>query len=125
MDHHLPDCCPRAGLTAEIVGQDPVTVCVALRGEIDMDTADHLHHVVSAALRTAGERVVLDMGAVTFLGSCGIRALVLQQTAAEADGRRLVLRDARPIVCRVLQLTGLADVFGLPTPAGAVFDRPA
>ena len=125
MDPHLPACCPSAGLTAEIVGQDAATVCVALRGEIDMDTADHLHHVVSATLRAAGERVVLDMAGVTFLGSCGIRALVLQQTAAEADGRRLVLRDARPIVRRVLELTGLADVFGMPAPAGALFERPA
>jgi len=113
----LPDCCAPVTLTAEAARSAVATVTLAVHGEIDTDNVDHLTHLLSAALRAARPLDVLDLGGVTFLGSSGIRALVSAHAEAEATGRRLVLREPRPTVYRVLELTGLLDVFGLPARA--------
>ena len=130
----FPDCCPRADLIVEVVGHEPAAVTLAVHGEIDMDNADHLTHVLMAALAASRSRVTVHMAGVTFLGSSGIRALLTAQAQATAVDRRLVLREPQPVVHRVLELTGLLEVFDLPArTAGArrrrmvdaLFERPA
>ena len=119
---HLPDCCPRAALTAEFLGSGAAAAPLAVHGEIDSDNVDHLAHLLSAACAASPGRLVIDMAGVTFLGSAGIRALMIAQAGAEADGGQLVLRDPRPLVHRVLELSGLLEVFDLPARPSA---RPA
>ncbi len=88
---------------------------VIAEGEVDMLTAGRLEAAVNEALtEAAGQAVVIDLTAVTFLGSHGLA--VLAKLASKAEGRRQLLRvvvdETRPVV-RPIQLTGLDEVLAL------------
>jgi len=87
---------------------------LTLTGSIDLQTRDRLIEAGRAVL--AEESVlVLDLAGVTFLDSTGIGALVeLSGDAKEASGE-LVLRNPSSRVERVLELTGLTDVWATET----------
>jgi anti-sigma B factor antagonist len=87
-------------------------------GEVDVLTAGRLRASVNKALREAENRpVVVDLTAVTFLGSHGLAALA--DAASTAQQRRDPLRvvvdvvDETPAVIRPLQITGLDGVLSL------------
>ncbi|WP_229073490.1 STAS domain-containing protein [Actinoplanes sp. DH11] len=107
----LPRCCPRSPIEIEAVACTGTVVTVAVRGEIDMDTGNHVEHTLLAALDAAPETLVVDLSGVTFLGSVGLRILVECQLMAEKSGRALVLGNVRPWVRQVLEMAGLREFF--------------
>lgn len=91
------------------------TLVVSVAGEIDMATAPTLRAAVQAAIReSAGEACVLDLTAVTFLGSSGLSALVeaAQLSEARREPLRIVVDANRPVI-RPIMVTGLDDVLAL------------
>jgi anti-sigma B factor antagonist len=80
---------------------------VTVRGDVDMDTASQLVIAIEAVAGTA----VVDLSAVTFLDSVGIRGLVQAQTTLRKRGDRLILRDPSPSVRRLLELSGMTNTF--------------
>jgi anti-sigma B factor antagonist len=87
--------------------RDGVVVRLVAAGEIDMSTADVLRESLSRALHTRPAAVVVDMADVTLLDSTGITALVQARNHAIGDGATITLINCRPIVHRVLEVTGL------------------
>jgi len=88
---------------------------IAVTGEIDLETTPALHEAVTAGIeRTRGEPCILDLTAVTFLGSTGLTALVEATRLAEArrEPLRIVVDSNRPVI-RPIQITGLDDVLSL------------
>jgi anti-sigma B factor antagonist len=75
-------------------------------GEIDTDTAAQLSDVIGSALSSQPAHVVVDLSAVTFLASSGMRALQTAQRVADEYGAALTVRNARGIVLRVLTISG-------------------
>jgi anti-anti-sigma factor len=51
--------------------------------------------------------VIIDLGAVTFLGSSGLRALLTAQRVAGEHDAALTVQNARGIVLHVLTISGL------------------
>jgi anti-sigma B factor antagonist len=95
----------------------PDGVCVAVAGEVDIDTAPRLRLALAAALQEASQ-VVVDLGAVTFLDSAGLSTLIATHQRAEATGVSLRLRRVPPMVLRLLALTGMDSLLVItPTPA--------
>jgi anti-sigma B factor antagonist len=86
-------------------------VWVSVIGDVDMDNADRLTHELTAALRATDQRVVIDMAAVGFFGSAGVRALTEQRAAAAAIGCQIELHRLPPIVRRVLEISGVLELF--------------
>ncbi len=88
-------------------------VCLALRGDIDLDTADGLRSAVLRALQggdTAGEppvALVLDLSGVAYLDSAGFGVLVDSHRAATQAGCRLVLCRLQAQVARAMRITNL------------------
>lgn len=81
-------------------------------GEIDMATVDVLVKELHEAVTAAGvSRVEVDFGGVTFCDSSGIAALDEAYGGAQRRGVTLRLVNLQPPVSRVLELTGLLDVF--------------
>jgi len=81
-------------------------VRVEVRGEIDIGTVAEFQDALDVAT-ARGSRVVVDLGAVTFMDSTAINVL------ARAHGRRpaghvFVVTAASPMARRLLQLTGLS-----------------
>jgi anti-sigma B factor antagonist len=78
---------------------------------------------VVAALRPATTDLVVDLGQLTFLGSHGIRALLLGRRAAEQHGCRYRVTNPSGTVLRVLEITDLIEFLGVTEDSGA--DRQA
>jgi anti-sigma B factor antagonist len=91
------------------VTRDHQRVSLRASGEVDLATADVLEARISHHLDRAGARVVVDLRAVSFIDSSGIRALIA------ADQRARELRASLSFIIgggqtrRVLELTGLVD----------------
>jgi anti-anti-sigma factor len=96
------------------VGRSHEAITLTVAGELDIATAprvaDHL-----AAIDAAGgtERVVLDLGGLTFLDSSGVALLLGAARRAEAAGRALTIVRTPPEARRVLALCGLLDLLPL------------
>ncbi|MDY7105755.1 MAG: STAS domain-containing protein [Actinomycetota bacterium] len=60
-----------------------------------------------------GRDVVLDASELEFLDSTGIRHLLDVRSAVVEQGGALQLRGARPVVKRVVEVTGLTDALGV------------
>ncbi|GAA4574012.1 STAS domain-containing protein [Planotetraspora kaengkrachanensis] len=82
-------------------------VTVRVRGEIDIATADHLQHILDAALQEAQvSRLEVDMSGVRFMDCSGLRALLHAKERLEKDGGTITLVNLTPQVDRVLSILG-------------------
>jgi|tagenome__1003787_1003787.scaffolds.fasta_scaffold19594931_2 anti-sigma B factor antagonist len=97
-------------LTTEVVpGPNPV---VRVAGELDLSTAARLCRAIDAAVAAAPPRprVVIDLTALTFCDSTGLRALVGAVREVEIRGGRAALAVAPDsMLDRLLLLTGLDE----------------
>jgi anti-sigma B factor antagonist len=95
------------------LGTDGDVTCVAVTGEIDIATADHLRASVSLALSAShhvGE-LVIDLGAVTFCDSSGLQALVNARRACSEREIAMILLEPSRRVRDVIKIAGLDDYF--------------
>jgi anti-sigma B factor antagonist len=84
---------------------------VAVAGEIDVYTSPVLQEKLVEILRDGSSTIVLDLSNVTFLDSTGLGVLITAlKRCRNADGD-LELVTAQPNVLKVLEITGLNDVF--------------
>jgi anti-sigma B factor antagonist len=78
-------------------------------GELDLDTAPQLDSELET-LRTGGAgRVVLDMRALTFMDSTGLRLVIRWDTNAKEEGFEFAIVPGPDVVQRVFRLTGMDD----------------
>lgn len=92
------------------------------RGRIDAETAAELEAAVDDQLRLGRHAIRLDLAAVGFLSSAGIRALFnAHRNAKAAGGSCLVSRASEPIE-RVLTLSRLSPILMEPGAAGGARD---
>jgi anti-sigma B factor antagonist len=88
--------------------------CVAVAGEIDVETAPRLRDALVEAVAD-GEQVVVELSSVTFMDSTGLAALVVARRVAEARGVRLRLRGVPPPVMSLITATGGHDLLSVET----------
>jgi anti-sigma B factor antagonist len=82
---------------------------VALRGELDIATADQMAAALLGQFDNGFAHVVADLRDVTFIDSTGIRVLWQAHQRSESDGTRLSLIAGDGDVNRALQITGLLE----------------
>jgi anti-anti-sigma factor len=78
---------------------------VCLEGDLDAATLEAFTQFLDGA--PAGTTIVLEMDSLMFMDSSGLRALLRSHLA----GRRLVLKNPRPEVIRILQIAEVLDLF--------------
>jgi anti-anti-sigma factor len=110
-------------LTIDIVW-DGASVTLRLSGEMDMSTAELVREAALAAIDQGHPDVDIDMSAVTFMDSTGLQVLLETSRRAESAGGRLQLVDPTRAVKRVLEVTGVKQLFEIaevpaPTPGAA------
>jgi len=98
---------PPLTVTAEQL-DDRIRVIAA--GEIDMRTAADLRVALDAVLDGRPSKIMIDLAAVTFMDSTGLGVLVQACTRAGDHGRVVVI-NPHPIVRRILEITGLGELF--------------
>jgi len=81
---------------------------LVLRGELDLATAPQLEDLVNERL-DAGQEVVVDLRALEFMDSSGIRVLVAAHARAGRTGTRIVVvRPPRTsAVAKIIDVSGL------------------
>ena len=81
-----------------------------LRGSVDLANVDVLRASLVAALSAAREAPALrvDLSGVEHLAAVACRTLVRDSAPSRAEGQRLLLEGARPVVARVLRLCDVA-----------------
>jgi anti-sigma B factor antagonist len=83
--------------------------CLAIRGEIDIGTREHLALAIGDALKTSSQEVEIDMSGVTFMGSDGIAILISSRRLADDLGKVFRVVAASSHVERTLRAVGLTD----------------
>ena len=92
-------------------------VVIALRGECHQVLSARLHaSLVDVATNDPGRRVDLDLSEVTFVDSFALRSLLQGRQAVVARGGIVRVIRASPPVRRLLEVTGVEDLFDLASP---------
>ena len=88
---------------------------VVFRGELDLHAAGDLGRAIDQ-VRDAGQPVVIDFAETTFMDSAGIKLLLEAYVAEGRAPQAVTLRCPSDAVTRVLELTGIGDVFRIDRP---------
>ncbi|HXP18764.1 MAG TPA: STAS domain-containing protein [Streptosporangiaceae bacterium] len=93
--------------SATTAGPDQRTQILIVRGELDLATADSLYRQGQAAIGRRARILLLDLTGLSFCDARGLSALVRVANEAEAAGCRYGLIAPRPLVARMLRISGL------------------
>lgn len=101
-------------LLVQVVQRPGRAVSVTGHGEIDMTTVSTLSYTLSTVLRQERPlHIDVNLAEVTFMDSSGINALMACRADATPNGCRITISHPRPMVRRVLSVTGVGALFGL------------
>jgi anti-sigma B factor antagonist len=82
---------------------------VAIAGELDLASVDTVRTAIDPVLSASPSMITFDLEDLSFMDSSGISLLV--QVSNQVS--RVQLVRVSPIVHRVLEATGLLEIFGL------------
>lgn len=99
---------------------------LALRGEVDIETAPRLRNALTEQLMRPGG-LVLDVSGAVLIDAAGLRVLTAAQRRAAETGRPpITLRGVRPLFAKTLHITGLDHLFPRePAPDPVLTERPS
>ena len=83
---------------------------IVLSGRMDIAGVGRIETRFAGMTASPRERIIVDMAAVSFLSSIGIRALLMNAKAVERRGGRLVLLDPDPNVRTVLETASINEL---------------
>jgi anti-sigma B factor antagonist len=96
---------------------------VSVTGEIDVYSAATLREPLNALIDIAGNSVLLDLQAVDFMDSMGLRVIVGAHKRAEATRSQFALLSTRPQIRNLLHITGLDEVIPMLSEIPQAFVR--
>lgn len=79
---------------------------LVLSGEIDAHTAPTLAEAIA---QSDHAHLAVDMAAVEFVDSSGLRVLIEAHQTAQSAGRTIQIANPSPAVTRLLQISGIDD----------------
>jgi anti-sigma B factor antagonist len=103
-------------IEVERIGDRAVLV---IAGDVDLATAPIVINKVESLFREPIASIAVDLGAVTFVDSSGIAALLKAHTLAMERCVPFAFASLSLEVRHIIRSTGLADVFGLESQGGA------
>jgi anti-sigma B factor antagonist len=89
------------------------TYLVALSGEMDIATSPELMSRLSTVRGPAPFHVLVDLSALSFIDSTGIKALVSSATQLESHGGTLVVVAPTQNIRRVFDIVHLSEVLSI------------
>lgn len=84
-------------------------VVIALRGELDLAGAAALEQELARLETEPAATVLLDLSAVAFMDSSGLRVIAVASRRAQDLGRRLALVPGPEQVMRVFEITRMRE----------------
>lgn len=104
---------PPEPLSTSVAHADGIAV-VSVAGEIDLSTAAAFEAAIAEALAGEPAALVIELSAVDFMASSGLRILVATKQKVSKSTQVAVVAD-RPATRRPIQLTDLDKVFSVYT----------
>jgi stage II sporulation protein AA (anti-sigma F factor antagonist) len=92
---------------------------VALRGDLDLATADRTVRYIADVIDHHDGPVSADLSELAFCDACGLGALIRVTAYAGQAGRRVELTSPSRAVARIMRLTGVDEWMLGPALAGA------
>ncbi len=90
---------------------------VTVAGEVDFTNADEITRGIGEAVSDWQPPCLrVDLGAASFIDSTGLGALIAGYRAAAESGARFTVVNPSAGFLRVIEVTGLSDLFGIPGP---------
>jgi anti-sigma B factor antagonist len=96
-------------LQIRCVAGDAGQAVVTVEGQVDLATAPQLAQALAQAQDGTVTQIVIDLTAVDFLDSVGVRVLVEAAREADQAGVSLIVQGAAGWVARVLEITGVDE----------------
>jgi anti-anti-sigma factor len=81
---------------------------VSPHGRLDHDNCDAFQHDLAAQLEACGKEhaaLVLDMSAVDYVSSAGLRCLMIAAKQAKSQSGRIVVAAPQAVVAEILQIS--------------------
>jgi anti-sigma B factor antagonist len=108
--------------TSSAVGSDDLEVVVSsldtthevrLVGELDLSTAGLLREELDRLISDGARLVTLDLAELSFVDSTGLSVLIGALKQVRGQGGDIILRSPTPGTRKVLEITGLTEVFSI------------
>ena len=101
-----------APFSLTVRANDGGPVVVAVAGDFDMNGAEEFHACIDELIDSSnGAVLIVDLSDVTFIDSCGISALLKARRLVTREHRELRFEHLSAPASRLIELTGLAEVF--------------
>ncbi len=84
---------------------------VALSGRLDTTTSPQLEEELKASL-SGVECLILDLAALDYLSSAGLRVILFAQKTMNKQGE-MVVKNANETILEIFEVTGFADILTL------------
>ncbi len=99
-----------------VINQRPCAVggaieVVALEGRLAVENADELTAALQQALSGCARGLILDMSAVEFVSSAGLRVLYMIYKQAGQEGKHLAMFGVQPAVYKILKIVSSEATF--------------
>jgi anti-sigma B factor antagonist len=91
------------------VRHEPDRVVLVLEGELDMASAPLLQSAIDGADMSDRRMIVLDLQALQFIDSTGLRVILTVRKLCAERGQELAVTPGSQQVERLLSVTGVAD----------------
>jgi anti-anti-sigma factor len=99
-------------LEQQVAQEQGVTV-VALAGQLDSRTAPELEKSLLQLVAKGERELLIDLAALDYVASAGLRIFVMVGKRLAADGGRLALCAVNASVLKVLEVSGFVSLFPL------------
>lgn len=82
-------------------------------GRIDTNTSEELERWLAARLDGGIRRLVVDMSAVDYISSAGLRVFLMTVKKLRGNGGQFVLGGLNPSVRQIFELAGFLSIFAV------------
>lgn len=83
---------------------------VSLEGRLDTTNADQFQKDIAPLMENASKNIEVDCTGMEYTSSQGLRLFLMLQKSVNAAGGSLVLKDMRPQVKEVFDITGFSNI---------------
>jgi anti-anti-sigma factor len=89
------------------------TLVLAPAGRLDHDSCDDFEAELQPLVEQArdGHAIVLDLSALEYVSSAGLRLLMIAGRQARAQGGRIMIAAMRPLVAEIFQISRFTMLF--------------
>jgi anti-anti-sigma factor len=97
-------------ITTEVHGDGAV---LSPAGRIDTASAPVLEQAITSAIEGGTRKILLDLSAVSYISSGGLRVLLSAAKRLREPGDRFGLCCLTPEVLKIIKLTGFTSIFNI------------